>query len=45
MRAEAQATWDDLLEAIPEQLARARSHESSDDFRTAGAAEALHAAR
>ena len=44
VRAEARATWDDLLEQTPElmtQLVRARSTSSSYDFRTTGAAEAL----
>ena len=44
VRAEAQATWDELLERTPElmtQLVRARASASSYDFRTAGAVEAI----
>jgi hypothetical protein len=47
VRAEAQATWDELLAQTPElmtALVRARAHASSYDFRTAGAAEAVHGA-
>ncbi len=46
VRSEAQASWDELLRQTPhlmEALVRARAHEPSFDFRTAGASDAVFA--